>query len=166
MCTNLELGGASALKAPCWSPWTDNDCTAGLLSTMPLFQRLPSRASSSLDFNGPVPQKQLNYWLGAADKSRQTGIVRVANRFPREIYTGRGGFYGDKRGEILRLGCQSRDPEADGSSTPGYARQTLLYLLGKPSLCDETWTSMTSRSHQNSLQLLNLKAIESTAADI
>ncbi len=110
VCTNLELGGASALKAPSWSPWTDNDCAASLLSTTQALHAVVPASSkhslhnraSFLDFNGPAPllsapkcretdpthDWQRNSITGRVPRSKlsqfhnaQTGIVQVANHY-------------------------------------------------------------------------------------
>lgn len=100
--------GEFTLKAPFWSPWTDNDCTASLLLTkQALHAVVPASPKQSLhnracllDFNGPVPPLlapncrksdpthdwQRNSITGRAPRSAlfqfydaQTGIAQVAN---------------------------------------------------------------------------------------
>lgn len=71
------VSGVSAQKAPLWSPWRNNDCTASLLSATQalhavvsafLKQKLHHRCRF-LDFYGAVwLAKELSFWSGAMVK--------------------------------------------------------------------------------------------------
>lgn len=98
--------GASVLKAPFWSPWTDNDCTASLLPTTQALHAVveaspkqslhnrsgfqwslaPTLPASNCRETDPVHDWQRNSITGRVPRSKlsqfhdaHTGIVQVAN---------------------------------------------------------------------------------------